>query len=247
MRYTRRLVLSGACNVRDLGGYPCTNGISAWHKCYRSDMLNKLTEEDWIQLRNADIQLILDLRSVTEQRTAAYDSEAYGITRVALPFMKEEVPLAEMLDQEAQKRFLDSMKLDYVEMISAVPDAVCQALRLILKTLRDGHAVLFHCTAGKDRTGILAALLLKLCGVCNEDILADYQVSATYNTKGVNSLLPPHMMAIPQIRALFESTPEMLQPLLQLLDEQGCGAYLEAIGMQHSELEALRTLLCDSE
>ena len=55
------------------------------------------------------------------------------------------------------------------------------------------------------------------------------------------------MMAIPQIRALFESTPEMLQPLLQLLDEQGCSAYLEAIGMQHIELEELRTLLCDSE
>ena len=69
----------------------------------------------------------------------------------------------------------------------------------------------------------------------------------------VKLLLSDHLLCDVQmcirdrIRALFESTPEMLQPLLQLLDEQGCGAYLEAIGMQHNELEALRTLLCDSE
>ena len=125
-------------------------------------MLNNLTQEDWKKLQEADIQLILDLRSKTEQIQAPYDSERYGIARVSLPFMKEEVPLAD--------------SLDYVDMVRAVPEAVCAALRHIRNTRKAGHAVLFHCTAGKDRTGILAALLLKLCGVCNEDILADYHV-----------------------------------------------------------------------
>lgn len=246
MSYARRLLLQGACNVRDLGGYPCSDTITAWHRCYRSDMLDKLTEEDWKKLQEADIKLILDLRSLTERRTAAYDSERYGITSVSLPFMKEEVPLADSLDDKAQKQFLHSMKLDYVDMMTSVPDAVCAALRYILETLREGHAVLFHCTAGKDRTGILAALLLKLCGVCNEDILADYQVSATYNANGVNQMLPPKLMEVPAVRALFESTPKMMRPLLELLDEKGCKSYLESIGMRHNELEELSTLLCDA-
>ena len=115
MRTARRMRLQGAGNVRDLGGYPCGETITAWQCCYRSDMLNNLTQEDWKKLQEADIQLILDLRSKTEQIQAPYDSERYGIARVSLPFMKEEVPLADSLDEQAQKRFLDSMKLDYVE------------------------------------------------------------------------------------------------------------------------------------
>lgn len=243
MRKTRRLQLQGASNVRDLGGYPCGETITAWHCCYRSDMLNKLTQEDWKKLQEADIQLILDLRSKTEQTQAPYDCAPYGITRVSLPFMKEEVSLADSLDVQAQKQFLDSMKLDYVDMMTSVPEAVCAALRHIKATRQAGHAVLFHCTAGKDRTGILAALLLKLCGVCNEDILADYQISATYNAVGVNRMLPADVMAIPAVRALFESTPEMLQPLLSLLDQTGCFSYLKSIGMQQAELEELAALL----
>lgn len=135
------------------------------------------------------------------------------------------------------------MKLDYVDMVRAVPEAVCAALRHIRNTRKAGHAVLFHCTAGKDRTGILAALLLKLCGVCNEDILADYQVSATYNALGVNRMLPADVMTIPAVRALLDSTPDMLQPLLTMLDEAGCFSYLKSIGMRQDELEELSALL----
>ena len=93
MRTARRMRLQGAGNVRDLGGYPCGETITAWQCCYRSDMLNNLTQEDWKKLQEADIQLILDLRSKTEQIQAPYDSERYGIARVSLPFMREEVPL----------------------------------------------------------------------------------------------------------------------------------------------------------
>ena len=117
MRTARRMRLQGAGNVRDLGGYPCGETITAWQCCYRSDMLNNLTQEDWKKLQEADIQLILDLRSKTEQIQAPYDSERYGIARVSLPFMKEEVSLADSLHEQAQKRFLDSMKLDYVDMV----------------------------------------------------------------------------------------------------------------------------------
>ena len=51
MRTARRMRLQGAGNVRDLGGYPCGETITAWQCCYRSDMLNNLTQEDWKKLR----------------------------------------------------------------------------------------------------------------------------------------------------------------------------------------------------
>ena len=58
--------------------------------------------------------------------------------------------------------------------------------------------VVFHCTAGKDRTGVLAAILLLRLGVDEEDIIADYQVSFTYNRRGMNQLLAryPEMQAL---------------------------------------------------
>ena len=56
-------------------------------------------------------------------------------------------------------------------------------------------------------------------------------------------MLPADVMAIPAVRALFESTPDMLQPLLSLLDQTGCFSYLKSIGMQQAELEELAALL----
>ena len=63
-----------------------------------------------------------------------------------------------------------------------------QAAWAVMEGVTQG-AVVFHCTAGKDRTGVLAAMLLLLLGVAEEDIIADDQVSFTYNRRGVNQLL----------------------------------------------------------
>ena len=240
MSAIRRLPLQHACNVRDLGGYPAGNQMIAWNRCYRSDHLHDLDEADWQVLKAAKVTLILDLRSNQERSVSKYDSEAYGITQLSLPFMKADVGSVAHQDEQSQKEFLNSMKLDYVEILEQATPSLVRAVTEIAETLSRGEAVLFHCTAGKDRTGILACILLDLCGVKEVDILADYMVSATYNQPGVNKMLPPELMAIPQVRALFESTPEMLQPLLDFLHCKGTKDYLLSIGVHKNCIERIR-------
>lgn len=241
MSILRRLPLRHACNVRDLGGYPIGDSrMTAWNRCYRSDHLHDLDETDWQTLKDAKVTLILDLRSTQERSVSPYECESYGIKQLHLPFMKADVGSVAHQDAQSQKEFLKSMRLDYVEILRQAESNLVEALEAIQNTLSLGEAVLFHCTAGKDRTGILACILLDLCGVGETDILADYEVSATYNLPGVNQMLPKEMMAIPQVRALFESHPDMLKPLLDYLHEKGTEAYVRSLGVSQDCIDTLR-------
>lgn len=246
MQKIRRLPLHHACNVRDLGGYAIDDHkMTAWHQLYRSDSLEQLDEHDWNYLVNLNVKWIIDLRSKNEAQQMPYDCESYGIHYVSLPFMKEDKSPKELLDDEARKQFLDSMKLQYEIMIQDIPEEIVKAMDIIANALTNHEAVLFHCTAGKDRTGMLSTLLLSLCGVDKYDILADYQVSATYNTIGVNQMLPEEMMQIPAIKALFESTPSMMEPLIDMLNDTGCEQYLLNIGCEKASLNTIKDHFID--
>lgn len=243
MKKMRRIPFENAHNIRDLGGYATSStGVSAWHRLYRSDHLCALKPQEWRQLQMMNIKLILDLRSASERKTAPYD--ALGITTMHIPFMKEEQQVAMDLSKGALDKFLSSMKLDYVEMAHRVPENISKAIHEIALCLEAGGAVLFHCTAGKDRTGILACLLLMLCGVQDEDILADYQVSATYNQLGVNQMLPPEYRNNPAIQELFESRVDMLQPLLDDIHALGIEQWLMDVGCDKKDFQRIQTIMC---
>lgn len=243
MQKVRRLPLHHAHNVRDLGGYAIdTHHMSQWHMLYRSDNLHQLDAHDWNYLNELNIKWIIDLRSVAETMSASYDCEAHGIQRVCIPFMKEvDVVDPSTLHEKSKEDFLSSMKLDYVEMLHSVPESVVLAMEVIANAVKHHEAVLFHCSAGKDRTGILAALLLDLCGVSEFDILADYQVSNTYNTLGINQMIPEAHRDNPVMKGLFASTPDMMQPLLDELHQEGCEAYLLRIGVKKEDLDTIRS------
>lgn len=243
MQKIRRLPLHHAYNVRDLGGYAIDDHhMTAWHMLYRADNLQKLDEHDWKYLKELNIRWIIDLRSKAEAASAPYNSDVQGIHRVSIPFMKElDVIDPLTLKEKGKDDMLSSMKLDYVDMISNVPDSVALAMEVIATALKKHEAVLFHCSAGKDRTGILSALLLDLCGVSEFDILADYQVSCTYNTLGINQIVPAEYMSNPVVKALFESTPDMMKPLLELLHKDGCESYLLQTGTKPEHLKDIRS------
>lgn len=241
MKNYKRLPLHHGHNVRDLGGYPLENdGMIAWHKLYRADNLHALDEHDWMYVKDANITCILDLRSLQEQADAPYACEQYGIEHYALPFMKQEIEFTDSISEDAKMKFLSSMKLDYVAMLQEATDKVVLAFQKIASVLAKGEAVLFHCTAGKDRTGILATLLLDVCGVDARDILADYQTSSTYNVIGVNQLLPSELMQIPEVKALFASNVEMMQPLLDFLHTQSTQQYLSDIGVDANDIRIIK-------
>lgn len=246
--YMRRLPLHHGVNVRDLGGYPIDmHHMSAWNRCFRSDDPYAFDKHDYQVLKSLHVDRILDLRSLEEQQMSRCTCEEYGIVHVSLPFMKEErmqIPSSTM-DQDAMAKFINSMKLDYVQMTKDAVTVIPRILEEIADSLGKGNSVLFHCTAGKDRTGIVACILLDLIGVPRYDILADYQVSATYNTEGVNQRMKDAMQ-YPQVQALFESRVEMMTPLIDFLHRSSCEEWLLSIGVSQKTIDLLREQLIET-
>lgn len=242
MQYMRRLPLHNAFNVRDLGGYAIDESrITNWQMIFRADGLHLLDEHDWKYLEAVGIKYIIDLRSLSEATSEPYHCETYGIKYRSLPFMKDAFDHTSVEEHESMEHneFLDSLKLDYVEMLEDASEVLKLIFEAIAVALREHVGVLFHCSAGKDRTGILSVLLLELCGVNEFDILADYQVSNTYNTLGINKTIFENFNDHPNISSLLSSSTEMMKPLLQKLHKVGCKQYLIDVGVDERDLTTI--------
>ena len=174
-----RLPMEKAFNVRELGGYAARKGkITCYHEFLRSDSLYGITKEDEEFLLDYGVEAVIDLRGEPEavrcpNPLAGYEEVDY----INLPFITDNV-----LDmREVRDQGFDPCKF-YVN-LTEYKEMVAQIMRFIIDH-RDG-CVLFHCTAGKDRTGVVAMILLGICGVSKEDIMANYEVSFSYLDKHV--------------------------------------------------------------
>lgn len=175
----RVLPLEGAQNVRELGGYPTTDGHRVkTGRLFRSAELSHLTPTDAEKLGTCDIAMIFDLRAVEERAkeptTWAPDSEPLTIASnyhldmsAFVAMFREGVPSAAAVSAAMTEFYRDSAyRLEPL-------------LRLLFAQLaRSDEAVLWHCSAGKDRTGVAAALVLTALGVDRATILKDYVLSA---------------------------------------------------------------------
>ena len=167
------LPFDGPSNVRDLGGFPVTGGgCTRTGVLYRADGLHALTDADRRRWRGLGIELVVDLRSAAER--AAYPD---AVDSVPVPLLADATigggdrpGLATHADGVA---FLERVNRHLVD--DAAP-ALGRVLALLAAA--EGPAA-FHCTAGKDRTGLVAALLLDLAGVPRPAILDDYARSAS--------------------------------------------------------------------
>ena len=171
----RRLVpLSGAFNFRDLGGYPGRGGRSTrWGRLFRSDTLHELSDADVALLSSLGLTTIIDLRTSVElERTGRGPLGGHPIGFHHLSVIREgggeamgaPAPPGEDLS-ERYLWYLDSGRTALVTALTLLADPA-------------NHPVVFHCAAGKDRTGVLAALVLDILGVDHEVIVADYVVTA---------------------------------------------------------------------
>ena len=164
----RRLVLSKTLNTRDLGGYPIIGGkTTAYGKFFRSDALLDISDCDKELLLENNIFTIIDLRNGEEvlrkpcalkniKEFKYYHCEIHGVPKIQSS--AEDIPAAYFKMADEQSLMRPIMK--------------------ILSTAADG--VIYHCSCGKDRTGVISALLLALAGVPQIDIFADYQISQVY-------------------------------------------------------------------
>lgn len=223
----RRIPLGKLCNLRDLGGYPTADRrITAWERLLRADNPVGLSEPDVQWLLDRNITTIVDLRTLEETRRAPDQlASRPEFSYHHIPFVGiEKLP---NLESDVGLAYFNA--LDQKHSAHAIMSAIAAA----------PGGVLYHCTAGKDRTGLVSALLLALVGVSQEDILADYQVSETYLAEIIR-----HLKAnIPNLSAFVgNSRREYMEDCLAQLHEAygGVPEYLQAIGLTDQELDALR-------
>ncbi len=166
----RVLNLSGGVNFRDLGGYATQDGRSVrWGTLYRSGSMGGLTAPDHAVLSALNIGGVHDLRSRDErEREPNRWAEATGIPYWARDYENDFGELREILtaDPPDPKAAHDMMQADY----RRLPFVHAPSYQALLERLRDGEVpMVFNCSAGKDRAGTAAALVLTLLGVAREN------------------------------------------------------------------------------
>lgn len=174
----RTLPFTSLANFRDIGGYPTDSGkTTRWDRVYRAIAIPKLEEEDTDKLAALNIQLVCDLRSAEEVAEAPDELPQTVHTYLHLPAQAEVSPLERLRWLVFERhRLQDLLKHVYIDvMIEKNP----QIFGSIFQRLADQQNLpaLIHCTAGKDRTGVTIALLLRLLGVSREIVIADYTLT----------------------------------------------------------------------
>lgn len=230
----RKVPLEGALNVRTFEGLRGSRAPIPANSFLRAAEMNRLTDADRATLGARGVALVLDLRTAEEARSSP---DALGAGATAR-YQRISLLGSEQIDLSALPDSLGEM---YVQSLVANKVQFRDVFAMIASQ-RDG-AVLFHCTAGKDRTGMVAAILLSLAGVTREDIIHNYAVSAHYlgQMTSQSSQMADMLRANPKIAALMGSPPEAMEQFLDALEKShgGARAYLRSIGLGDDEVRSL--------
>ena len=246
----KRLPLEGLYNARDLGGYPTADGKTTKYGVFvRSDAPRRLTEGDLAFLKAFGVTAAVDFRGDREVSMEPSCLNGPGWVRYhRSPAFNEQVAFAARgrAGGPPVTSFVD-WGAKYIEMAEECGGWVKTTLELFAGS---GGAVLYHCTTGKDRTGIISALLLGLCGVSDEDIIADYCVSEVYLEPVYLQLLDAFKRhwpdeAVSLTDPFFRTAPGNMAALLGHLNGRygGIGGYLAACGVPGGVAAALKARL----
>jgi protein-tyrosine phosphatase len=239
--WTRRLAWEGCLNARDLGGYPTADGgETRWGTVVRSDSLAALTEAGQAALADYGVRAIIDLRLQSEQDEqpnpyAEPGDHGIGYRNVSIIDPAAGFPPDTITLAENYLWMLDRFRSQVAEVMAAIADAP------------DG-AVLIHCAAGKDRTGLISALLLGLVGVPAETIAADYALTAEYLRPRDEEWLehgPGERAEREALAARFAPTAEVMLEVLRGLTGRygGVEQYLADAGVGPEHVARLRDRL----
>lgn len=237
--------VSGTYNFRDLGGIPLRGGGSiARGRVYRSDGLQGLDEAGRAHLAELGVTRLIDLRRAEEleRMPSAVDPAAVEIVHV--PIFDEAAP-----DRQAEQLERLDLAVIYDVMIATRGRQFAAAAEQIART---PGGVVFHCAAGKDRTGVLAALILDAVGAERDAVIADYAATAA-NLAGEWAERMLAGQDIPALEAAgidivgitTQSPAALIEEILARVDAEygGGAAYLTTHGLPADALEALRAKL----
>lgn len=252
----RRLVhLSGTYNVRDLGGYATADGRRVrWGRVYRGGALYAATSSDILALTGRGLRVICDFRSGPERVSApnawaaGHGIEMWGLAAEDLVGDSRHL-LEGALASVEQTRALMIRVYEHTPFDQA-PNYAATFGRIA----RGQLPLLFHCSAGKDRSGVAAALLLAALGVPRVDIFADYLLSRNAQSSIEATFLadPRHEKAVRNsARAwapLMDSEPQYLEAMFRAVETRSgsVGAYFETeLGIDPAGVGALRRELLE--
>ncbi|MEG0276724.1 MAG: tyrosine-protein phosphatase [Coprobacillus sp.] len=233
-----RLPLENAYNVRELGGYYSnTYQSTKWHRFLRADDISCLSESDIDFLLVYGVNSVVDLRSDEEcQQHPDALINVEGIKYYHYSFMKGNIA-------DATRDLTSMQDFDlgdfYVELVK--DKDMVRGLLTVIADADDG-CLLFHCSAGKDRTGVLSMLLLMIAGVSIADIEANYQLTYTYlkEKPGFMDMIPTDM----DLSCMY-SKPEMIRKAIDYIvsEYEDIQTYLTACGISHEVLLRLKSKL----
>ena len=176
----RMIPLQRVPNLRDIGGYRTQDGHQVkWGQVYRASALDRLNEQDHETLRELNVHLVCDMRTLDET-TAAPDQLPRTIDYLHLPVTTTSSRWMAVLHLIFDVNYLSNLLLDLYTRV--VLDENPQVFEAIFGNLAQADRIpmIVHCAAGKDRTGVLTAVLLSFLGVDDETIIADYTLSNTF-------------------------------------------------------------------
>jgi protein tyrosine/serine phosphatase len=239
----QRVELGGVYNVRDLGGYPGADGrLVRRGMLFRSSSLHRLTDVDAWDAFGA--RCVVDLRYDRERN--AFPLPDFITNDTHAPMLPDHWRSDEEAKKGLPEEFLSSVFHDMLELGG-------QSVRDILAALTaaDAYPAVFFCMAGKDRTGVLAAILLSLLGVSEEDIAADFELSGDEVVALVDHLrthedFEDHPM-MNQPEALLRAPRAAMELFLAEVDVKygGLPGYVRELNVDDATIEALKALLLE--
>jgi protein-tyrosine phosphatase len=219
--YSRQIELEKGLNFRDMGGYHVNSGrMLAWRRLFRSGELRHITGNDIIRLKEEfHLKTIIDLRNQIQGTRATGSVDELEVKYCNIPL--DIFPMNNSKDYEKERQLFWSFsnsgevyryRIRQPEFVRGI----ISALQIIAGP--ENLPLVFHCNAGKDRTGVLAAIILGVLGAAEEDIIRDYVLTDAYmeefidrwnkdpTTAEVHQNLPEYQLkAAPESMALFLS------------------------------------------
>ena len=237
-------------NFRDLGGYLAEGGRTLrWGRLYRSDGLHAMTDHDVATMPGLGLRTVIDLRTRVEAvERGSFPVDRHPVDHHHLPLMRrtweDDTQLVTPTEPALVAEFLTAR---YVEMLSEGGPSLAGVISLLARPRT--YPAVFHCAVGKDRTGVVAAMVLDLLGVGHDLIVHDYTLSALGMARIEEWLVANDPVEAAswaqQPSAWLASPPAAMAAFLELLQAEhgGAAGYLTERGVPGTVIDAVRSNL----
>jgi protein-tyrosine phosphatase len=262
MTPTRILPLAGGCNFRDCGGYETTDGARVrWGRLYRSGVMARLSATAAAQVQALGVRSVCDLRRTAERALHPNPSFGAGVRRFEWDSEQESSPIRDRAFADSND--VASVHAAMLKMYERLPFGLQPRLAGVFAALDHAGegAIIVHCTAGKDRTGVAVALVLESLGVRRDAIVDDYTLTNTAvdlraqllgrdgTGAGLAATAEPILALSPVAQeAMLAARPEYIQASLDAIEARHGSVrryLLDELAIEPAVLDRLRQRLLD--